>query len=57
MTDVLSLTSIVTLYQAGNGIFDLFDKVLVLEEGKQIFYGPTSQAQTFMEGLGFVCTP
>lgn len=57
MTDVLGLTSIVTLYQAGNGIYDLFDKILVLEEGKQIFYGPTSQAQTFMEGLGFVCTP
>lgn len=57
MTDVLGLTSIVTLYQAGNGIYDLFDKVLVLEEGKQIYYGPTAQAQRFMEGLGFVCTP
>lgn len=57
MTDVLGLTSIVTLYQAGNGIYDLFDKVLVLDEGKQIFYGPLSQAQPFMEDLGFVCAP
>ncbi|KAH1295275.1 hypothetical protein KXX11_008424, partial [Aspergillus fumigatus] len=38
MTDVFGLSSIVTLYQAGNGIYDLFDKVLVLDEGKQIYY-------------------
>lgn len=55
MTDVLGLTSIVTLYQAGNGIYDLFDKVLVLDHGKQIFYGPQKEAQPFMEHLGFAC--
>ncbi|EAU30228.1 hypothetical protein ATEG_09091 [Aspergillus terreus NIH2624] len=55
MTDVLGLSSIVTLYQAGNGIYDLFDKVLVLDEGKQIYYGPMTQARPFMENLGFVC--
>ncbi|PWY65514.1 ABC multidrug transporter [Aspergillus eucalypticola CBS 122712] len=55
MTDVLGLSSIVTLYQAGNGIYDLFDKVLVLDEGKEIYYGPMTQARPFMEDLGFVC--
>lgn len=55
MTDVLGLSSIVTLYQAGNGIYDLFDKVLVLDEGKEIYYGPMAQARPFMEDLGFVC--
>ncbi|KAF4271828.1 hypothetical protein CNMCM8812_000266 [Aspergillus fumigatus] len=55
MTDVFGLSSIVTLYQAGNGIYDLFDKVLVLDEGKQIYYGPMSQARPFMEEQGFVC--
>lgn len=55
MTDVYSLSSIVTLYQAGNQIYDLFDKVLILDEGKQIYYGPMSQARGFMEDLGFVC--
>ncbi|KAF3403640.1 Brefeldin A resistance protein [Penicillium rolfsii] len=57
MTSELGLTTIVTLYQAGNGIFDLFDKVLVLDKGKQIFYGPRPEAQPFMENLGFVCRP
>ncbi|KAL3477181.1 putative ABC transporter [Aspergillus californicus] len=54
MTDILGLTTIVTLYQAGNGIYEHFDKVLVLDEGKQIFYGPQADAVPFMEDLGFV---
>lgn len=55
LTDVLGLSSIVTLYQAGNGIYNLFDKVLVLDEGKQIYYGPAKSAQAFTEQLGFIC--
>lgn len=53
MTGVLGLSTIVTLYQAGNGIYNLFDKVLVLDEGKQIYYGPAAAAKPFMEDLGF----
>ena len=55
MTDVLGLASIVTLYQAGNGIYDLFDKVLLLDEGKQFYYGPLKEAKPFMETMGFIC--
>ncbi|KAH8761629.1 putative ABC transporter [Diaporthe sp. PMI_573] len=53
LTDVLGLTTIITLYQAGNGIYEQFDKVLVLDEGKQIYYGPQKEAVPFMESLGF----
>jgi ATP-binding cassette subfamily G (WHITE) protein 2 (SNQ2) len=56
LTDVLGLTTIVTLYQAGNQIFDLFDKVLLLDVGKQIYYGPRSESQRFFEDLGFEYT-
>jgi ATP-binding cassette subfamily G (WHITE) protein 2 (SNQ2) len=55
MTDEWKLTTIVTLYQAGNGIFDLFDKVLVLDEGEQVFYGTRDEARPFMESQGFLC--
>lgn len=55
MTDVLGLASIVTLYQAGNGIYNLFDKVLVLDQGREIFFGHREEARPFMEQLGFVC--
>ncbi|KAJ6134562.1 hypothetical protein N7523_000884 [Penicillium sp. IBT 18751x] len=56
MTDVQGLSTIVTLYQAGNAIYNLFDKVLVLDEGKQIYYGPAAQAKPFMENLGLMYT-
>ncbi|KAG9240033.1 putative Brefeldin A resistance protein [Calycina marina] len=55
MTDIFGLSSIVTLYQAGNSIYELFDKILVIDEGKEIYYGPLKEARPFMEGLGFVC--
>ncbi|KAL3419145.1 Brefeldin A resistance protein (ABC-2 type transporter) [Phlyctema vagabunda] len=55
LTDIFGLASVVTLYQAGNGIYNLFDKVLVLDEGKEIYYGPMKEARPFMEELGFIC--
>ncbi|KAJ5280475.1 ABC multidrug transporter atrF [Penicillium angulare] len=55
MTDTLGLSTIVTLYQAGNGIYELFDKVLVLDEGEQVYYGPRAEARPFMEDAGFIC--
>ncbi|KAI8622996.1 multidrug resistance protein CDR1 [Xylariaceae sp. FL1651] len=50
-------TMIASLYQAGNGIYNQFDKVLVLAEGRQIYYGPTSAAKEYFENLGFRCPP
>ncbi|CAJ0548207.1 Ff.00g049610.m01.CDS01 [Fusarium sp. VM40] len=55
MTDVLGHASILTLYQASNSIYDLCDKVLVLDEGKQLYYGPAKEAKPFMENMGFIC--
>lgn len=48
-------TIVATMYQAGNGIYNQFDKVLVLADGCVIYYGPTSTAQVYFESLGFVC--
>jgi ABC-type multidrug transport system ATPase subunit len=55
LTDIFGLASVLTLYQAGNGIYNLFDKVLVIDEGKEIYYGPMKEARPFMENLGFYC--
>ncbi|KAF5375215.1 hypothetical protein D9758_000491 [Tetrapyrgos nigripes] len=57
MTDILGQTTFVTLYQAGEGIYDLFDKVMVLSEGRQVFYGPPSEARAYFENLGFKPLP
>jgi ABC-type multidrug transport system ATPase subunit len=55
ITDDFGLSTVVTLYQAGNGIYNQFDKVLVLDEGKQIYYGSREDARPFLEDLGFIC--
>ncbi|KAF5673927.1 ABC transporter CDR4 [Fusarium circinatum] len=34
-----------------------FDKVLLLYEGRQIFFGPTSQATQYFTTMGFECPP
>jgi ATP-binding cassette, subfamily G (WHITE), member 2, SNQ2 len=44
-------------YQAGEGIYELFDKVLVLDHGRQVFYGPPSEARAYFEGLGYKSLP
>lgn len=48
-------TMIATMYQAGNAIYDQFDKVLVLAEGRVIYYGPRNLAMKYFIDLGFVC--
>lgn len=42
------------IYQAPQAAYDTFDKVCVLYEGRQIFFGYADQAQAYFERLGFV---
>lgn len=44
-------------YQAGEGIYDLFDKVMVIDEGRQVFLGRPSEARAYFEGLGYKALP
>ncbi|KAK4503435.1 hypothetical protein PRZ48_004350 [Zasmidium cellare] len=55
MTDVSNRTTLVTLYQAGEGIYELMDKVLVIDEGRQIFMGPANEAKKYFIDLGYEC--
>ncbi|KAL9579505.1 MAG: hypothetical protein Q9212_005068, partial [Teloschistes hypoglaucus] len=54
MTDVSDRTTLVTLYQAGEGIYEVMDKVLVIEEGRMMYQGPASEAKQYFFDLGFV---
>jgi ATP-binding cassette, subfamily G (WHITE), member 2, PDR len=36
-------------------IYDLFDKAIVLYEGRQIYFDPTNAAKPYFENLGFLC--
>lgn len=45
----------VSLYQASQDAYDLFDKVTVLYEGRQIYFGSTKDAKKFFEDMGYFC--
>ncbi|KAJ7168526.1 pleiotropic drug resistance ABC transporter [Mycena filopes] len=53
-TDVSRLTTIVSIYQASETLYSLFDKVCVLSEGRMVYFGPADQAREYFLGLGYV---
>ncbi len=55
LADIAGVTQAVALYQASQHIYDTFDKVLVLYEGRQIFFGPIESARPYFERMGWFC--
>jgi ATP-binding cassette subfamily G (WHITE) protein 2 (SNQ2) len=47
----------VSRYQAGEGIYELFDKVMVLDQGRTVYFGPPDQARKYFEQLGYRSLP
>lgn len=54
MTDLYQSINFVSLYQAGEQVVQLFDRVIVLDAGRIIYNGPTRQARAYFEDLGFI---
>lgn len=48
-------THLVTMYQASQDIYDLFDKVVLLYEGRQVYFGSATAAKAYFTDLGFKC--
>ena len=53
-TDVLGLTTISSIYQAGESITQTFDKVVLMNKGHCVYFGPVSQAVDYFKSIGFV---
>ncbi|KAK3682398.1 ABC-2 type transporter-domain-containing protein [Podospora appendiculata] len=53
-TNLYKTSTFVSLYQASENIYRQFDKVLVIDEGRQVYFGPASEARGYFEGLGFL---
>lgn len=49
------ITAILTVYQASQTLYNLFDKVTLLYEGHQIYFGPINAAKQFFIDIGFIC--
>ncbi|KAI5293054.1 GTPase-activating protein [Ascosphaera acerosa] len=55
--NVMGTTHAVAIYQASQDIYDLFDKAIVLYEGRQIYFGPATTARRYFEDMGYICPP
>ena len=53
LTNMAHISTAVALYQAGESLYDLFDKVVLIDEGRCLYYGPTEEAAAYFENLGF----
>ncbi|CEL55831.1 hypothetical protein RSOLAG1IB_01843 [Rhizoctonia solani AG-1 IB] len=56
-TDVGRATTIVSIYQASESLYNLFDKVCVIYAGKQIYYGPAKDARQYFINMGWEPAP
>ena len=55
--NIYKTTTFISLYQASENIFKQCDKVLVIYSGKQVFFGPASEARQYFENLGYKGKP
>ncbi|VVT50426.1 uncharacterized protein SAPINGB_P002757 [Magnusiomyces paraingens] len=56
-TDISGASIFVSLYQASQDAYDQFEKVTVLYQGRQIFFGRADTAKEFFERMGYECPP
>lgn len=56
-TNLLKNTAFVAIYQASENIYEAFDKVTVLYEGRQVYFGPVLEAKQYFEEMGYQCPP
>lgn len=57
LSDLTGSAHAVAAYQASQNIYDIFDKVIVLYDGREIFYGPAAEAKSYFENQGWDCPP
>ena len=57
ITNIYKTTTFVSLYQASENIYSQFDKVIVIDQGRQVYLGPAAEARAYFEGLGFKQKP
>eukprot|EP00026_Physarum_polycephalum_P001183 Phypoly_transcript_01184.p1 GENE.Phypoly_transcript_01184~~Phypoly_transcript_01184.p1 ORF type:complete len:1199 (+),score=222.27 Phypoly_transcript_01184:155-3598(+) len=55
MSNTVHKTTIASFYQASEDMYSLFDKVMVLDKGVCVYFGPTATAKQYFEELGFQC--
>ena len=52
-TDIARITTAVTVYQGSESVYDNFDKVCVIYDGRMVYYGPVSLARQYFIDMGY----
>ena len=55
MTYLMDLTMVISLLQPAPETFELFDDIILLCEGRIIYYGPRENVVSFFNTIGFAC--
>ncbi|KAF5004030.1 hypothetical protein FDECE_9443 [Fusarium decemcellulare] len=57
MTDACDRATVVSLYQASDAIYNLMDKLLLIDEGRMLYQGPACEAESYFNALGYKRLP
>ncbi|CUM47289.1 unnamed protein product [Debaryomyces tyrocola] len=52
---ILDATPLIAIYQCSQDAYDIFDNVVVLYEGYQIFFGKANEAKEYFVNMGWEC--
>ncbi|KAI0132440.1 ABC drug exporter AtrF [Xylariales sp. AK1849] len=55
LTNMAQVSTAVSLYQAGESLYNLVDKVLLIDQGQCLYYGSADLAKQYFLDLGFEC--
>jgi len=53
-TDLVRNATIVSIYQAGESLYEVFDKVCLLYEGRMVYFGPADLARQYFIDMGYL---
>lgn len=54
LTNMAHISTFTALYQAGESLYDCFDKVCLIDGGRCCYFGPADDAARYFKDLGFV---
>ncbi|KUI72286.1 Brefeldin A resistance protein [Cytospora mali] len=57
LTNMAQVSTAVSLYQAGESLYKLVDKVLLIDQGHCLYFGSSDDAKQYFTDLGFDCPP
>lgn len=57
MTDTTDRATLVSLYQVSDAMYELMDKLMLIDEGRMLYQGPTSDAEGYFNALGYKRLP